>query len=169
MTISNVISENSLILLNPTVKPEAGNKSFTDRLTSAANTPEDLKVEPSACWSITGFVWGGLQKIGAGLKAAGNVVTDLFGIGKTGEVNYLELYDSTLKMASYGISQLCMEVWSLLKDETLPILGAWLNDMYDNWYHMTPYEALKSLIGAVLDNPRIKNMFTGLFANVIAV
>src|SRR5471030_718124 len=160
MKIEIAIYENSLILLNPTVKSGAANKSFTDRLTSVANTPEDIKAEPPACWSITGFVWDGLKKIGAGLKTMGNVVTDLFGIGKNGEVNYLELYDLALKMASHGISQLCMEVWSLLKDETLPILGAWLKNMCDNWHHMTPYEALKSLIEAVLDNDRIKNMFT---------
>lgn len=171
MAITMAISENSLVSLNPTVKPKTDNTLFTDRLTSAANTPEDIKdikSQPPACWPITGFVWDGLKKIGAGLKAVGNVVTDLFSVGKNGELNYLELCDSALKMASHGISQLCMEVWSLLKNETLPILGAWLKNMYDNWHHMTPYEALKCLIEAVLANPRIKNMFTGLSANMIA-
>jgi len=169
MTISNVICQNSLISLKQTVKPATDNTLFTDRLTSVANTPKDIKAEPPACWSITGFVCDGLKKIGAGLKAVGNVVTDLFGVGKNGEVNYLELYDLALKMASHGISQLCMEVWSLSKDEALPILGVWLTNMYDNWHHMTPYEALKCLIEAVLDNPRIQNMFTGLFADMVAV
>ncbi len=168
MPISTAIPDNSVISANQRVKSETANKLFTDRLTSAANAQVSMQARPSAFWSLTGIVWGGLKKIGAGLKAAGNVVADLSGIRRNGKINYLDTYDSALKIARHGIGRLCTELWSLLKDETFPILGAWLKTLQHNWHRMTPYEAFKSLIEAVLENPRIKNMFEGIFADARA-
>ena len=164
MPIAKVIPENRVSSPNPIVKPAGGNKLFTARLTSAANAQEKVKAKPAVLRTITGFAWGGLKKIGAALQAAGNIVVDVLGIRRQGKINYLDTYDTALKIARFGVSRLSMEVWSLLKDEAFPILGAWLKLLHDNWHRMTPYGAFKGLIEAIRGNPRIKNLFNGVLA-----
>ncbi len=152
------------------VKYESGNNKLSANFSTVKNSPESGS---SATPSVFGAVAGaaakivditGLGKLAVGLKAVGNTLGYVLGIG--GKItNVGAMLTLGVQIAQHGIATLVSEVLWLLKDQGFPILDTWLRKIIDDGGHMTPVEVLGSLIETVRDNEKIKHLFHDLSAS----